>query len=73
VQDKPQPRSLNLGDLARMAVTRRSPRLAGRLVDFCRYVLKMDYEETYSFVNQLQPIDRASWDNLLFYADTYGD
>lgn len=58
-----------VGQAIQRAVTEQDARLAGRVCSYLRLSFGMNYDQVYAFVNQIERIDAAEWDGLLYEAD----
>ena len=43
--------------------------LAAQIADFLRYKWKMNYLDSYNYINKISPISQSDWAELMYQAD----
>jgi len=62
---------MNTIELIQRAVSEENAKYAGKVADICRLKGGMNYDETYAFVNEIQPIDKRDWEALLLESEEH--
>lgn len=61
---------LKLSEIAKLAVDRFDVRRALRVADILRFEWGMNYEQSYQKVAEWTGVDRDTWEELLYEADS---
>jgi len=65
---------MKLKDAIKEALVTRDAVLAGKVADYCRFRLGMNYPQTFALVQEVRPQAMlAEWDALLYEADETGE
>ncbi len=61
--------TITIKELMHRAVNEDDHRAAGKVAEYLRFNVGMDYDTILGFINQRYRITRARWDELLYRAD----